>query len=348
MAAGGVCFCTALFILLHHSATIIVMRMGMRLRAASSTLIYKKSLKLSRASLAKTTVGHIVNLMSNDVSRFDEFSTNVCYLLVAPIQTGIAVYIIYTEISYYCFVGLALLLLFTLFQAFMGKLFSKVRNEVRGIQRAHFLNAINLSVYLAAPRIILFACFMAYVLTGNLLTAKAVFITMSLFNTLRTTLMTLFPYAIAQWAELMVSCSRIQTFLELGEMEPKTYNTKGLGVLAAFPKINAKPKVIVNNISAKWSEGSPYSTIQNISFNIKPGDLLAVIGPVGSGKSSLIMSILNELPVLEGSIQTVGTISYASQEAWSFNNSVRNNILLGSEYDEHRYRQVVNVCALER
>ena len=60
------------------------------------------------------------------------------------------------------------------------------------------------------------------------------------------------------------------------------------------------------------------------------------------------MSILNELPVLEGSIQTVGTISYASQEAWSFNNSVRNNILFGSEYDEHRYRRVVHVCALER
>ncbi|CAG2173064.1 unnamed protein product, partial [Oppiella nova] len=213
MAAGGVCFCTALFILLHHSATIIVMRMGMRLRAASSTLIYKKSLKLSRASLAKTTVGHIVNLMSNDVSRFDEFSIYVCYLLVSPIQTGIAVYIIYTEISYYCFVGLALLLLLILFQAFMGKLFSKVRNEVRGIQRAHFLTTINYSVYLSAPRIILFACFSAYVLTGNLLTAKAVFITMALFNTLRTTSMTRFPYAIAQWAELTVSCSRIQVFI---------------------------------------------------------------------------------------------------------------------------------------
>ncbi|CAG2169745.1 unnamed protein product [Oppiella nova] len=134
----------------------------------------------------------------------------------------------------------------------------------------------------------------------------------------------------------------ILTFLELGEMEPKTYNTKGLGDLAASPKTNAKPKVIVNNISAKWSEGNPNAIIQNISFNIKPGDLLAVIGPVGSGKSSLIMSILNELPVLEGSIQTVGIISYASQEAWSFNNSVRNNILFGSEYDEHRYRRVVD------
>ncbi|CAG2179811.1 unnamed protein product, partial [Oppiella nova] len=174
---------------------------------------------------------------------------------------------------------------------------------------ACFLKSINLSVYLVASRIILFACFIAYVLTGNLLTAKTVFVTMTLFNRLRTTLTLLFPNAIAQCAELAVSCTRIQTFLELGEMEPKTYNT---------------------------TSDSPFATIKNISFNINPGDLLAVIGPVGSGKSSLLMSILNELPVLEGSIRTVGTISYASQEPWSFNNSIRNNILFGSAYDEHR------------
>ncbi|CAG2166190.1 unnamed protein product [Oppiella nova] len=274
VVAGGLCFSSALFIWLFHSGLMLVTQMGMRLRAASCTLIYKKSLRLSRASLAKTTVGHIVNLMSNDVNRFDVFSIDVCYLFVAPIQTGIAVYIIYTAISYYCFACVALLLLFLPFQAFMGKLFSKVRNEVRGIQMACFLKAINLSVYSVASRILLFACFIAYVLTGNPLTAKAVFITMSLFNTIRSPLTIMFPNAIAQWAQLCVSCHRIQ--------------------------------------------------------------------------SSLIMSILNELPVLEGSIQTVGTISYASQEAWSFNNSIRNNILFGSEYDEHRHRRVVHVCALER
>ena len=60
------------------------------------------------------------------------------------------------------------------------------------------------------------------------------------------------------------------------------------------------------------------------------------------------MSILKELPVLKGSIRTVGSVSYASQEPWNFNNSVRNNILFGSEYNEKRYNQVVHVCALER
>ncbi|CAG2176440.1 unnamed protein product, partial [Oppiella nova] len=169
----------------------------------------RPSLRLSRASLGKATVGHIVNLMSNDVSRFDAFSMDACYLLVAPIQTAIAIYIIYTEIGYYCFVGVALLLLFMLFQAFMSKLISKVRlmtaqltdsrlrlmneiisgmrvikmyaweqsfaelvatsrkNEVHRLQMACFLKAINLSVYLVASRIILFACFITYVLSGT-------------------------------------------------------------------------------------------------------------------------------------------------------------------------------------
>ncbi|CAG2169874.1 unnamed protein product [Oppiella nova] len=82
---------------------------------------------------------------------------------------------------------------------------------------------------------------MAYVLTGNLLTAKADY-----FDDC-------FPTPSPNGLNSRVVLSH-QTFLELGEMEPKTYNTKGFGDLAAFPKTNAKPKVIVNNISAKWSE----------------------------------------------------------------------------------------------
>ncbi|CAG2176301.1 unnamed protein product, partial [Oppiella nova] len=387
LAAGGVCFCSALFVSLHHPTLVLVMQMGMRLRASSCTLMYKKSLKLSRASLGKTTVGQIVNLMSNDVNRFDEFSIFVSYFFIAPIQTAITVYIMYTELSYYCFVGVALLLLFIPFQAFMGKLFSKVRlmtaqltdsrlrlmneiisgmrvikmyaweqsfaelvdtarkSEVHRIRRACFLKAINLSVFFVASRIILFACFITYVLTGNLLTAKAVFVTMALFNTLRITMTWLFPQAIALGAELLVSCGRIQTFLELEEMDLKAINATNVRLNTSGKQT---PELSINNISAKWSEDSPYPTLQNISVHLRSGDLLAVIGPVGAGKSSFLMTILKELPALEGTIQTVGTISYASQEPWSFNNSVRNNILFGSEYDEHRYRQVVHVCALER
>src|SRR6266487_4913326 len=60
------------------------------------------------------------------------------------------------------------------------------------------------------------------------------------------------------------------------------------------------------------------------------------------------MSLLGELPINSGKIEVNGKVSYASQEAWAFNASVRNNILFGKKYDEHKYNQVIKVSALER
>ncbi len=57
---------------------------------------------------------------------------------------------------------------------------------------------------------ILFVCFVTFVLTGHILNAKAVFITMALFNTLRLPITLFFPQAISLGAELMISCKRIQ------------------------------------------------------------------------------------------------------------------------------------------
>ena len=60
------------------------------------------------------------------------------------------------------------------------------------------------------------------------------------------------------------------------------------------------------------------------------------------------MALLKELPLQEGHINMEGSLSYASQDAWSFNDSVRNNILFGLEYDAVRYKKVIDVCALKR
>ncbi|XP_023241664.1 multidrug resistance-associated protein 4-like isoform X1 [Centruroides sculpturatus] len=81
---------------------------------------------------------------------------------------------------------------------------------------------------------------------------------------------------------------------------------------------------------------------------MQPRELLIVIGPVGSGKSSLLMSVLGEIPITSGEVSVKGKISYASQEAWVFNATVRENILFGEEYQEDKYRKVLHITALEK
>lgn len=108
-----------------------------------------------------------------------------------------------------------------------------------------------------------------------------------------------------------------------------------------------EPKLEVNNITARW-QTSLHPTLSNISVSLKPGDLLLVIGPVGSGKSSLLMTLLKELSLESGKIQLEGSLSYAAQQSWCISDTVRNNILFGSEFNQDRYDRVVRDCALQR
>ena len=76
--------------------------------------------------------------------------------------------------------------------------------------------------------------------------------------------------------------------------------------------------------------------------------LLAVVGRVGAGKSSLLQCLLGELKLLDGSIEMKGRVSYASQEAWIFSATLRENILFGKPYDQEKYNTVLEACALDK
>ncbi|XP_069069026.1 ATP-binding cassette sub-family C member 5 isoform X2 [Pleurodeles waltl] len=87
-------------------------------------------------------------------------------------------------------------------------------------------------------------------------------------------------------------------------------------------------------------------TLYNIDLDIEQGKLVGICGSVGSGKTSLIASILGQMTLLEGSIAVNGTFAYVAQQAWILNATLRENILFGKEYEEERYNGVLNVCSL--
>ncbi len=87
-------------------------------------------------------------------------------------------------------------------------------------------------------------------------------------------------------------------------------------------------------------------TLKNISFEVTPGKLTGVIGTVGSGKSSLLMALLGEMPNIKGDIKVNGKIFYVSQEPWIFSATIRQNILFGKEYDQEKIDTIIDICAL--
>ncbi|RWS23903.1 multidrug resistance-associated protein 4-like protein [Leptotrombidium deliense] len=130
LSAAGVVLCSMIFIIMHHPYIVCCAHIGMKIRIACLSLMYRKILKLNFSSLSKTTVGQIINLMSNDVNRFDEAGMFLGFMFVAPIQTIIIIVILWQYLGIASLVGIVILTFFVPFQAFMGKLFSIVRGKI--------------------------------------------------------------------------------------------------------------------------------------------------------------------------------------------------------------------------
>lgn len=110
--AVGVIMCSAINIFVVHPYMMAILHMGMKMRIACCSLIYRKALKLSRTALGETTIGQAVNLLSNDVSRFDVAIIFLHYLWLGPLETVIITYFMYREVGISAVFGVAALLMF--------------------------------------------------------------------------------------------------------------------------------------------------------------------------------------------------------------------------------------------
>ncbi|KAG0043171.1 hypothetical protein BGZ83_011761 [Gryganskiella cystojenkinii] len=95
-------------------------------------------------------------------------------------------------------------------------------------------------------------------------------------------------------------------------------------------------------------EEKPSFSLKNIDIQIPRGQLVAIVGAVGSGKSSILNALVGEMRKTSGSMEYGGSIGYCPQSAWIQNATVKDNILFGLPLDEARYQQVIKDCALER
>jgi len=115
--------------------------------------------------------------------------------------------------------------------------------------------------------------------------------------------------------------------------------------------INEKKKldsqIRLKNASFKWDKDDSSPTLSNISLDVKPNKLIAIVGKVGSGKSSFLSALLEEMHRIEGENYIKGSIAYVPQQAWIQNATVRSNILFGKDFQHEKYSKVIRSCALE-
>lgn len=142
--AMGVSLCAIVLAVAHHPYFFGVQRIGMQMRVACCSLLYRKSLRLSNIALGQTTTGQIVNLMSNDVNRFDTAAIFLHYLWVGPCQAVPVLIILWYELGPSTLAGFVVLLLLVPVQSWMGRLFSKLRHKtaIHTDERVKVMNEI--------------------------------------------------------------------------------------------------------------------------------------------------------------------------------------------------------------
>ncbi|XP_073473151.1 multidrug resistance-associated protein 1-like isoform X1 [Aquarana catesbeiana] len=341
-------------------------------------MIYKKSLNLASSTRRKFTTGELVNLMSSDAQQLMDLTVNINLLWSAPFQILMAIIFLWQELGPSVLAGVAVLILVIPLNAYIaGKvkqlkkshlkskdLRIKLLNEIlHGIKilklyawepsyqrkvgdiREKEMDVLKSSGYLTTfsmltltciPFLVSIATFGVYFLINedNILTASKVFTTISLFNILRLPLFDL-PTVIRSVVQTKVSLVRLENFLCGEELVPENIETDYKGNHA----------VGFSAASFQWETNGP-PILKDLHIKIPEGSLVAVVGQVGSGKSSLLSAILGEMNKLEGTIQRKGSVAYVSQQAWIQNALFQENILFGQAFNKPYYERVLEACAL--
>ncbi|XP_057310595.1 ATP-binding cassette sub-family C member 4-like [Hydractinia symbiolongicarpus] len=227
--------------------------------------------------------------------------------------------------------------------------FAQMVNEVRKdesnrIMKTALARSINNTMFSVSPYLVSFATFALIYKYGDGITLSIVFLVLPLFFAIRLGVVLFFPLSIQMLTEAYVSCKRIQAFLlEDEQTQDKSLTTKQSYTI--LPSRN-EPLLHFQNVTASWNNDLE-DVIFDLSFKAdSENSLVMVVGPVGSGKSSVLTAAMNEINIKKGNVTRNGTIGYAAQQAWIFSGTIRSNILFGQAFDKERYERTITACAL--
>ncbi|XP_072502792.1 ATP-binding cassette sub-family C member 3 isoform X1 [Notamacropus eugenii] len=325
LVAGLMFGCSVIQTLILHQHFQYVFVTGIRLRAGITGIIYRKNLGPSvlagvalmilliplNGAIAMKTRALQVEQMGYKDSRIK---------LMSEILSGIKVLKLYA------------------WEPSFSQMIEKIRlGELQVLRKAAFLSAVSTFTWFSAPFLVSLTTFAVYVSVDekNILDAQKAFVSLSLFNILRFPLNAL-PQVISGLAQTSVSLKRIQNFLNHEELNPQCVETR---------TISPGHAITIENGSFTWAQDLP-TCLHSLNIQVPKGSLVAVVGPVGCGKTSLISALLGEMEKLEGKVSVKGSVAYVPQQAWIQNATLQDNILFGQPMDQKRYQGILEACSL--
>uniref|UniRef100_A0A8C2H8V0 Multidrug resistance-associated protein 1 n=1 Tax=Cyprinus carpio TaxID=7962 RepID=A0A8C2H8V0_CYPCA len=340
-------------------------------------LNFVKALVITNAARRTSTVGEIVNLMSVDAQRFMDLITYINMIWSAPLQVILALYFLWQNLGPSVLAGVAVMVLMVPLNAVIAmktktyqvaqmkskdnriKLMNEVLNgikvlklyawelafkdkvsairesELRVLMKTAYLGAVSTFTWVCAPFLVALSTFAVYVLVDdhNILDAQKAFKTRNLSSDFY------FYYDCEMYCFLQASVSmkRLRVFLSHEELDEDNVERPAISSCESSDSQAVKICNKTNVVSL---------SLFRINVCIPEGALVAVVGHVGSGKSSLLSALLGEMQKQEGYVSIKGSVAYVPQQAWIQNATLKDNILFGRDAKDSWYQKVVEACAL--
>ncbi|GLT66042.1 hypothetical protein SLA2020_384370 [Shorea laevis] len=353
--------------------------LGLRLRAALTSQIYKKGLVLSSQSRQSHTSGEIINYMSVDIQRITDFIWYLNVIWMLPIQISLAIFILHTNL------GLGSVAALTATLAVMAcnipitriqkryqsqimdakdnrmKATSEILRNMKTIKLqawdSHFLDKLESlrkieykwlwkSLRLSAVTAFIFwgsPTFISLVTFSACMLLGIQLTAGKVLSALATFRMLQDPIFNLPDLLSVIAQARVSADRVASYLQEEEIQQNAIDFV---PKDQTEFDVDIENGKFSWDGQSSAPTLDGVRLKVKRGMKVAICGTVGSGKSSLLSCILGEIQKLSGSVKISGTKAYVPQSPWILTGNIRENILFGNPHDSCKYDRTVKACAL--